>query len=150
MYNNILVPTDGSKLSGKAVKEAMGFAKACGAKLTVLHVMPDYRAYVSEHYHVPPEMAAPVKKKFQGEAAARSKEIIDQACAQGAAAGVACAGISVVGDEPYEAIIKQATKSKCDMIIMSSHGRRGLQSLLLGSETAKVLVHSKIPVLVVR
>jgi nucleotide-binding universal stress UspA family protein len=150
MYKSILVPTDGSKLSGKAVKEAISFAKACGAKITVLHVMPDYRAYVSERYHVPAELAAPVKKKFQSEATVRSKEIIDQACAQGTAAGVACAGISVTNDEPYAAIIKQATKSKCDLIMMSSHGRKGLQSLLLGSETAKVLVHSKIPVLVVR
>jgi nucleotide-binding universal stress UspA family protein len=150
MYKSILVPTDGSKLSCKAVKEAINFSKACGAKITVLHVMPDYRAYISERYNVPPEMTAPVKKKFQGEGAARSKEIIDQACAQGTAAGVACAGISVTSDEPYEAIIKQATKSKCDLIMMASHGRKGLQSLLLGSETAKVLVHSKIPVLVVR
>ena len=150
MYKSILVPTDGSKLSGKAVKEAISFAKICGAKITILHVMPDYRAFVSEHYNVPAELAAPVKKKFEGEAVARSKEIVAQACAQGAAADVACTGISVTNDEPYAAIVKQAKKSQCDLIVMSSHGRKGLQSLLLGSETAKVLVHSKIPVLVVR
>ena len=150
MYKNILVPTDGSKLSGKALKEAIVFAKACGSKLAVLHVMPDARAYISEHYHVPTDLAAPLKKKFQGEAATRSQEIIDEACSLGKAAGIACTGFSIVGDEPYEAIIKQAKKSKCDLIMMASHGRKGLQSLLLGSETAKVLVHSKIPVLVVR
>jgi len=150
MYKSILVPTDGSKLSGKAVKEAISFAKICRAKITVLNVMPDYRAFVSERYNVPAELAAPVKKKFQGEAVARSKEILAQTCAQSAAAGVACTGISVTNDEPYAAIIKQAKKSGCDLIVMSSHGRKGLQSLLLGSETTKVLVHSKIPVLVVR
>jgi nucleotide-binding universal stress UspA family protein len=150
MYKSILVPTDGSKLSGKAVKEAISFAKACGSKITILHVMPDARAYISERYSVPTELTAPLKKKFQGEAAARSQEIIDQACAQSSAAGVKCTGISVVGDEPYEAIISQAKKSKSDLIMMASHGRKGLQSLLLGSETAKVLVHSKVPVLVVR
>jgi nucleotide-binding universal stress UspA family protein len=112
--------------------------------------MPDYRKYVSEHFKVPQALAAPVKKKLQDEAIARSKDIVDQACAQGAAAGVDCTGLSVSGDDPYDAIIKQATKSKCDLILMASHGRKGLQSLLLGSETAKVLVHSKIPVLVVR
>ena len=150
MYKNILVPTDGSKLSCKAIKEAISFSKVCGSKITVINVMPDSSAYISERYNVSPELAAPLKKKFQGEAAARSKEIIDKACADSAAAHVTCTGISVTNDEPYEAIVKQAAKSKCDLIMMASHGRKGLQSLLLGSETAKVLVHSKIPVLVVR
>ena len=150
MYKNILVPTDGSKLSGKAIKEAITFAKACRSKIVILHVMPDAGAYISERYHVPTDLAAPLKKKFQSEASKRSQEIVDQACAMGAAAGVTCTGVSTVGDEPYEAIINQAKKSKCDLILMASHGRKGLQSLLLGSETAKVLVHSKIPVLVVR
>jgi len=71
-------------------------------------------------------------------------------CSAATAAGVECAPVSVINESPYEAIIKQATQSGCDMIMMASHGRRGLQSLLLGSETQKVLVHSKIPVLVCR
>jgi nucleotide-binding universal stress UspA family protein len=70
--------------------------------------------------------------------------------AQAAAGGVECETVSAAGDSPYQAILKQATKSGCDLIMMASHGRRGMSGVLLGSETAKVLAHSKIPVLVVR
>ena len=150
MYKSILVPTDGSKPSADAIKQAVMFAKAIGAKLTMIHVMPDTEASVNERYNVLPALAAPLKKKYKQEAAAISKEILDQACAQAAAAGVEWAKVSVVSDLPYEAIIKQAAKSRCDLIMMASHGRKGLQGVLLGSETQKVLTHSKIPVLVVR
>ena len=125
-------------------------AKGVGAKITAIHVMPDYDKYVSERYLVPAAMAAPVKTKYREEAAAISTEILDKVCSAAAAAGVECAPVSVINESPYEAIIKQATKSGCDVIMMASHGRRGLQSLLLGSETQKVLVHSRIPVLVCR
>lgn len=150
MYRNILVPTDGSKLSAKAADEAVKLAKAFGAKITYVHVMPDYRKVLSETFAVPAALSAPVQKKYQGEAAAFSKKIVDRVCADTAASGVACTGASVVSDSPYEAIIKLAAKSKADVIVMASHGRKGLQGFLLGSETTKVLVHSKIPVLVVR
>jgi len=150
MFKHILLPTDGSKLSDKAAKQAIKTAKALGAKITAIHVMPDYGKYVSERYNMPAALAAPVKTKYKEEAAALSKEILDQVCAIGTAAGVECARVSVTGDSPYEEIIKQATKSGCDLIMMASHGARGLQSMLLGSETHKVLVHSKIPVLVCR
>ena len=150
MFKHILLPTDGSKLSDKAVKQAIKMAKALGAKITAMHVMPDYDRFVSERYNVPAAMAAPVKRKYREEAAAVAKEILDQVCAAGTAAGVECARVSVAGESPYEAIIKQAAKSGCDVIMMASHGRKGLQGLLLGSETQKVLVHSKIPVLVCR
>ena len=150
MYKHILVPTDGSRLSAKAVKEALKIAAACGAKMTVLNVIPDYRAYLAERYQVPPAMVAPVEKKFRQEAAASSSKIVEAARAEAIATGIECAGVSLTDDSPYRAIIKQAAKSGCDLIVMSSHGRRGLQGLLLGSETTKVLVHSKISVLVVR
>ena len=150
MYKNILVPTDGSKLSGRAAEEATKIAKAFGAKITFVHVMPDYKKVLSETFAVPAGLSAPVQKKYQGEAEAFSKKIIDRVCSDTAATGVVCAGVSVVSDSPYEAIIKLATKSKSDVIVMASHGRKGLQGFLLGSETTKVLVHSKIPVLVVR
>ena len=150
MFKHILLPTDGSKLSDKAVKQAIKTAKALGAKITAIHVMPDYARYVSERYNVSATLAAPVKTMYKEEAAALSKEILDQVSAAATAAGVECARVSVTGDLPYEAIIKQATKSGCDLIMMASHGRTGLQSILLGSETQKVLVHSKIPVLVCR
>jgi nucleotide-binding universal stress UspA family protein len=150
MYKHILVPTDGSKLSGKAVSEAVKLAATCGAKITLLHVVADFRKAMSETYAVPAALAAPIQKKFQDEAATRSRKIIDTAGAAAAAASISCAGVSMVSDSPYEAIIKQAGKSKCDVIVMASHGRRGLQGFLLGSETTKVLCHTKIPVLVVR
>ena len=150
MYKHILVPTDGSRLSAKAVKEALNIAKSCGARLTVLHVMPDYQAYVGDRYQVPPVMAAPVVKKYRQEAAAFSSKIVEAARAEAIMAGIDCASASVTDDSPYRAIIKLAAKSGCDLIVMASHGRKGLKGLLLGSETTKVLVHSKISVLVVR
>ena len=150
MYKRILVATDGLTLSVEAVKQAILLAKAIGAKLTVIHAMPSYEAFVNERYNVLPALAAPVKEKYKEEFAAASKKILDAACAQGAAAGVDCARVSVTSESPYEAIIKQASKSKCDLIIMASHGRMGLDGVLIGSETQKVLTHSTIPVLVVR
>jgi nucleotide-binding universal stress UspA family protein len=150
MYKKILVPTDGSKLSAKAIKQAVGFAQATGAKLTVLHVMPGFRMFASGGFAPPDSMLAPVKKKFEQEARAASQKLVDKACSVAAAAGVECTGAVATGDSPYEAIIRQAAKSGCDLIMMASHGRRGLQSLLLGSETQKILTHSDIPVLVVR
>lgn len=150
MFKHILLPTDGSKLSDNATKQAIKMAKEIGAKITVIHVIPDYARYVNERYKVPAALAAPVKRKYKDEAAALAKDILDQVCAAAVAAGVECARASVTSDSPYDAIIKQAAKSGCDLIMMASHGRRGFQSLLLGSETQKVLVHSKIPVLTCR
>jgi nucleotide-binding universal stress UspA family protein len=150
MFKHILLPTDGSKLSDKAVKQAINVAKGLGAKITAIHVMPDADAYVSDRYKVLPVLAAPVKEKYKKEAAALSQEILDKVVAAATAAGVECGQISVTGGSPYEVIVKQAAKSGCDVIMMASHGRKGLQGILLGSETQKVLTHSKIPVLVCR
>lgn len=150
MYKNILVPTDGSKLSAKAVKQAVGFARTTGAKLTVLHVMPGFHMFASGGFTPPESLLAPVRKKFEEEARAAAGKLVDKACSVAAAAGVKCVGAVATSDAPYDAIIKQAAKSGCDLIMMASHGRRGLQSLLLGSETQKVLTHSDIPVLIVR
>lgn len=153
MFKHILLPTDGSGLSDRAVKQAVKLAKAIGAKITALYVMPAvsgvsdvYDLYVDEGYILP----ASLKRKIQEGIAERSREILGAVCAAAATAGIECEGISVGGGSPYEAIIKQAGASKCDLIIMASHGRRGLQGILLGSETQKVLTHSKIPVLVCR
>lgn len=148
MYKSILVPTDGSKLSARAVKQAVKFAKAIGAKITVLNVMPEYQMAMDEGFIVPTVVS--LKKRFETETAARSKKLLDDVCAEAAATGVACDGVSVASTAPWDVIIRQAAKRKCDLIMMASHGRKGLQGLLLGSETTKVLVHSKIPVLVLR
>ncbi len=148
MYKHILVPTDGSPLSAKAVKQAVAFAKSVGAKITAIHVSQEYRAMMDEGFAVP--AFASFKKRFEDESAKRSNALLDAVKSSARAAGVECDGVAVVNDLPYESIIKQAKKAKCDLIMMASHGRKGLQSILLGSETAKVLTHSTIPVLVVR
>ena len=148
MYKHILVPTDGSPLSGKAVKQALAFAKSVGAKVTALHVSHEYRAMMDEGFALP--TIATFKKRFEAEGAKRSTMLLDSVKSSAKAANVECDGVAVIGNLPYEAIIRQAKKAKCDLIMMASHGRKGLSSILLGSETAKVLTHSKIPVLVVR
>ena len=104
MYKNILVPTDGTKLSGKAVAEAVKLAMTCRARITVMHVISDFKKAMSETYAVPAAMAAPVQKKFQDEAAVRSKKILDSACAEANVAAITCTGVSVVSDSPYDAI----------------------------------------------
>ncbi len=149
MHNHILVPTDGSELSNQAIAHAIEFAKAFGAKLTLLNVLEEFYLHiVYEGFEVPDKAA--LKKKYRESQAATAKRILDPAKQLVVAAGLQCDAVTLTSDSPCEAIIKQARKSKCDLIIMASHGRKGLQALLLGSETVKVLTHSKIPVLVCR
>jgi nucleotide-binding universal stress UspA family protein len=145
MYKHILVPTDGSKLSDAAVKEAVGLAKLLGAKVTLLHVVPE------QIWPVYAESAVLIENYSRNEMRAESKrqaEVLLEKAAK--KAGVAVNTVQLFSDVPYEAIIKTATKQKCDLIVMSSHGRKGFAGFLLGSETQKVLTHSKVPVLVVR
>ncbi len=148
MYKHILLPTDGSPLSEKAVKQCIRLAKSIGAKITTLNVTPEFQMIMDEGFVMP--NAALVKKRFDEETAKRSKKLLAEVKANASATGVECDSVSVTSGVPYEAIIKQAKKAKCDLIMMASHGRKGLSSILLGSETAKVLTHSTIPVLVVR
>lgn len=148
MYKHILVPTDGSPLSAKAVKQAVAFAKSVGAKITALHVSQEFRQMMDEGFALP--AMSTYQKRFEAEAAKRSNALLDDVKSSANAANVECHGVAVINNLPYDAIIKQAKKAKCDLIMMASHGRKGLSSILLGSETAKVLTHSKIPVLVVR
>jgi nucleotide-binding universal stress UspA family protein len=148
MYKHILLPTDGSKLSAKATRQGVQFAKSVGARVTAIHVYPEYRSLMDEGFVVP--NAAAFKKRFEEESVKRSSRVLADVKSAAQAAGVDCDCVSVIGELPYDAIIKQAKKAKCDLIMMASHGRKGLSSILLGSETAKVLTHSAIPVLVVR
>lgn len=149
MFKHILVPTDGSELSGKAIKQAMALARSLGAKITLLHVVGEYhQLLVNEGYAIPdvPEL----RKRFEEAELARAHKILDAAKSTVAEAGVECDAVIATGDLPYDSIIRQAKGSGCDLIMMASHGRRGLQGLLLGSETVRVLTHSTIPVLVCR
>ena len=148
MFKHILVPTDGSKLSDKAVKRAVAFSKETKSKLVFLHVTPEFRALLNEGYLA---ASGPIlRKRMVDDSAALSRKVLGAATAAAQAAGVASESVSVSNDAPYEEIVKQAKKRKCDLIMMASHGRRGISSLLLGSETTKVLTHSTVPVLVYR
>ncbi|MEO8487106.1 MAG: universal stress protein [Betaproteobacteria bacterium] len=147
MYKNLLVATDGSKLSGKAVAHAIGLAKRLGAKVTAFYAAPEaplpmYSDGVTYQ---------PVSRKEYAEAMEKeAARILGAVAARAKAAGVACTTLHAIAASPWEAILAAAKKSRCDAIVMASHGRRGITALLLGSETQKVLAHSKIPVVVVR
>ena len=147
MFKHILLPTDGSKLSSKAVKTGIDWAKKNGARVTAMHVVPQFTLMVDDGITM---LSPALKKRFEDEGKARAQKMLDAVAQQARARGVRCNTLCVSSDLPYQQIIAVARKQKCDVILMASHGRRGLSSLLLGSETAKVLLHSKIPVLVVR
>jgi nucleotide-binding universal stress UspA family protein len=144
MYKRILVPTDGSDITAKAVQAATGLARATGAQLFVIAVKEPFPySAISEMQPVPPQEFYDAQERI---AAARVKATVDIATA----AGVPVQGHTVEGLHAWEAIIEHAKLEKCDLIVMASHGRRGVSALLLGSETQKVLTHSTLPVLVVR
>ena len=145
MFRHILLPTDGSDLSEGAIKEGVRLAKIIGAKVTGLCVMPFPHTFFSE-------MEIPTQALDQ--AIKRSKEVAETYLAaiekEAKEKEVACVTVYEMNDFPYEAIIRLAGRKGCDLIMMASHGRRGVRGLLVGSETQKVLTHSKIPVLVYR
>ena len=147
MFKHILLPTDGSELSNKALRRGIEFAKKIKARVTAIHVVPEFRMIADESFA---PLSPALKKRFEDESRARAQKLFIAIARQAKARGVRCATISVASDLPYQQIIAAARTKKCDLIMMASHGRRGLSSLLLGSETAKVLTHSKVPVLVVR
>jgi nucleotide-binding universal stress UspA family protein len=147
MFKHILVPTDGSQLSTDTVKRAIAFAKETRAKISFFFAKPDYPvAFYGEGALIDPT----TPDKFADMAQQQAKEILDANEALAKAEGVDCGSVSAVSDIPYEAIIAAAEQVGADLIFMASHGRRGISGLLLGSETQKVLTHSKIPVLVYR
>lgn len=147
MFKHILVPTDGSELSQATARRAVAFASETGARITAFFAKPEYPiAYFGEGALIDPT----TPEKFAEMADSQSAQYLGEVQAMCAEAGVDCATISVTSDVPYEAIIEAAEKSGCDLIFMASHGRRGISGFLLGSETNKVLTHSKVPVLVYR
>lgn len=148
-YKHILLPVDGSDLSRKAEKECIAFAKSTGAKVTAIHVVSHFYLHIPP-YATPKSVHTKIEKEHEEEATAIAQKMVSALVTRAKADGVECDGLVVVGNHPYEEIINNAENRKCDLIMMASHGRRGLDAVLLGSETVKVLTHSKIPVLVVR
>lgn len=148
MFKHILLPTDGSKLSDRAVQRGIDLASALSARVTAVHVIAEFRMMADESFALP--TGADLKRRYDKEAKARAEKMLEKIGERAKAAGVKFEGIAITGDVPYEEIIETAKKRKCDLIMMASHGRRGLSGLLLGSETSKVLTHSKVPVLVIR
>ncbi len=147
MYKHILIPTDGSALSRKAIADGVSLAKALGARVTGFFAAPPATPVVYEQllpvgYMRPRDHAAMIEK-----AAARYLGEIEKAAK---AAGVRCKVIHVTSDFPAETIVATAAKEKCDVIVMSSHSRKTIARALLGSQTQKVLTLAKIPVLVLR
>lgn len=147
MYQRILVATDGSKLSKKAVNAAIGLAAACGATLVALKVSPRYPQNYFEGGTVVP--VADVDR-IEGQWAQDAQKTVDDVKKTAAAKGVSAKAVVVKGDVVSDAVLSAANKHKCDLIVMASHGRRGIKRLLLGSETQHVLTHSAIPVLVLK
>ena len=149
MYKHILVPTDGSKLSLKAVKAAAGLAKLSRAKVTALYVIEPFTPRVTDDSLVPFSAA-----RLQAEYKQGSEEMAERALAKVkrtlSASKVACDGLFMTDAHPWRGILDTVRKRKCDLIVMASHGRGGLAGVLIGSETHKVLAHSKTPVLVCR
>ena len=148
MFKHILVATDGSKLAAKAVKSGVKLAKALGARVTGVYVIPPYvpPMYGEAAIYVPE--VTPKRYKELSEKEARKALALVEIEAQ--TARVPCAVVYPVADQAWQGVIRTAQSKKCDLIIMASHGRGGLAGLILGSETTKVLAHSKIPVLVFR
>ena len=144
MYKRILVPTDGSEITAKAVDTAIALARQGGGSLVTLSVKEPFPySAISEMQPVPPQEFYDAQERI---AADRVNKVAEMA----KAAGVACDASTVEALHPWEAILDLAKTQGCDLIVMASHGRRGMAALLIGSETSRVLTHSPLPVLVVK
>ncbi|HSW17115.1 MAG TPA: universal stress protein [Ramlibacter sp.] len=147
MYHRILVATDNSKLSRKAEKTAIELAAATGANLVAMHVIPDYPM---SYFEGGITVSAAEVAKLEASWADKGRAIVDAVVASAAQSGVKARGVIAHSDHVADTLVAGARKHKCDLIVMASHGRRGIRRVLLGSETQHVLTHSTVPVLVLR
>lgn len=145
MFKRILLPTDGSELSTRAVLAGVSFAKETGAQVVGITSLPDFKTFTADA-----DMLESTEDEYLASSDARASQYLAVVSDAARAAGVDCSTLLVRSEAPYEAILRAARDHACDLIIMASHGRHGLSAMLLGSETQKVLVHSAIPVLVYR
>ena len=144
MFHRILVPTDGSDITAQAVQTSIALAKSLGAQIYTISVKEPFPySAISEMQPTPPQEFFDAQERI----AAKRVAAVVEACK---AAAVPCTAHTVEALHPWEAIIDHAKRNECDLLVMASHGRRGVSALLLGSETQKVLTHSKVPVLIVR
>ena len=145
MYKHILIPTDGSELSEQAINYGVDLAKGANAKVTGITVSTPF------HIHsVEPGALTDNVESYTARMSTAAANWLAYVRDVAAAAGVSCEVVHAQHEHPYHAIIDTATNRGCDLILMASHGRRGISAIVLGSETVKVLTHSTIPVLVYR
>ena len=142
MFKHLLLPTDGSELSLAAIRQGVRFAKEAHARVTCVSVIPEFHVLTFNT-----TMIEDTKEVFLAESRAQAEATLALMKKSAGEEGVPCDVAVVVSDRPYEAIIRIAEDRGCDLILMASHGRHGAQALLLGSETHKVLTHSKLPVM---
>jgi nucleotide-binding universal stress UspA family protein len=145
MYKHVLIATDGSSLSGRAVDQGVGLAKSLGADVSLLTVSEPFHLFAVDVGQV-----EETPSSFREHRREQALKTLSQAAEVARSVGVEATQIHLEDDDPYRAIVRTAEGRRCDLIVMASHGRSGVSALLLGSETMKVLTHSKIPVLVVR
>ena len=144
MYKHILLPTDGSDLSKAAMKHGIALAKAIGAKVTALVVSTPLNSLV-----VDPDIVSSALDQYKALVASQTAKYLDNIKNGAVEAGVDCSALCIEHDKPYEAIVDTAKNNRCDLVVMASHGLRGV-SAILGSETLKVLTHTSVPILVYR
>jgi nucleotide-binding universal stress UspA family protein len=145
MFKRILLPTDGSELSSRAVLAGVSFAREVGAQVIGMTALPDFKTFTADA-----DMIESTEDEYLAASEARGAKHLATIADAARSVGADCTTLLVRSDDPHDAILRTARDQGCDLIIMASHGRRGLSGLLLGSETQKVLVHSAVPVLVYR
>ena len=145
VYTNILIPTDGSELAGKAVQHGIALAKQFSASITALTVLPPFHTFTTDA-----QMIEDTPDQYKVRMQKHAEKTLGAVAQAAQAAGVACETVQVEHEHPYRAIIDTAGSKDCDLIVMASHGRHGMSAIVLGSETVKVLTHCTIPVLVHR
>ncbi|MGD0105849.1 MAG: universal stress protein [Rhodopila sp.] len=145
MYNNILIPTDGSELAAKAVEQGIALAKCLGARVTALTVLEPFHLLTANT-----QMIEDTPAEYRARMQAEAEKTLGAVARAAQASDVACETIQLEHEHPYRAIVDAAEARGCDLIVMASHGRQGVAAVILGSETMNVLSHSKIPVLVHR
>ena len=147
MFTRIMLATDGSKLSQKAVKIAIDMASKFNAELVAVKVIP---RYVQTYFEGSFTVADIDVKSIEAQWAAGAQQVLDKISSSAAAKGVSVKTSVIKSDDISEGLVKAANKMKVDLIVMASHGRKGIKRVLLGSETQNVLTHSEVPVLVLR